>query len=270
MRKSISTLSVAVAMVASAITYAHGPQIQVTNTNGKIITRELFLDDPYGDVLTDPKSVYVMPLLPTSGVYYSRPNNSEVSPGVPEFLSGPGIAYGIGQTFQSGFNFRLSFVDGLKLWNGASYNDPGTEQVMAFRGSFSAPTAQAVTSDTGPFAGINFSTISPTYNSGSHSSASFALLGDGVNGTSASDDGVYLLSLQLSSTQTNLTASDPYYFVLYKNVALSEAITAANSLGFDRSAIQIVPEASTITLIAVGGALLAMTLARRRVGRKIA
>lgn len=248
--------------------WAHGPQIQITNDNEKITTRALHLDGPYGAALTDPKSVYVMPLLPTGGVYFSRPNDAEVAPGIPEFNSGPGIAFGIGQTFASGNNFSLTFTQGLKLWDGSTFSDPGAEQIQAFRGPASAPTATATTSDTGPFAVLNFPTISPTYTSESHNSASFRLLGDGVDPTSPSDDGVYLLGLQLLSTQTGLAPSDPYYFVLYKNVGLAEAMTAARSLGYAESAIQAVPETSAVGLMLVG-ALVAASAAglRRRMAR---
>ena len=41
---------------------AHGPQIQITNDNNKIVTRALHQDGDYSLALTAPKSVYVMPL----------------------------------------------------------------------------------------------------------------------------------------------------------------------------------------------------------------
>src|SRR4051794_39084843 len=82
-------------LLAAVRVFAHGPQIQITNDGGKIKTRQLIADGPYSNSLTAVKSVYVMPLLDFSGVWYSRPN-SAIDPilGVPAFPSGPGFAYG--------------------------------------------------------------------------------------------------------------------------------------------------------------------------------
>jgi hypothetical protein len=240
----------------------HGPQLQITSNNGKIVTREIFLDEPYAP-LSAPKSVYLIPLLSTSGQYFSRPNDEEAAPGVPAFNSGPGLAFGLGATFNSGFNFRLTFTDGLKIWDGSSFVDPGLEQIQAFRGSFSNPSATAVTSDTGPFASLNFPTIAAGYAESSHNSASFRLLGDGISPTAASDDGVYLLSLQLQSTDPNLAPSDPYYFVLYKNAPIAEALAATRALKVSSADVQVVPEAGSLVFGMIGLCGAAVVMARR-------
>ncbi|MBY0586928.1 hypothetical protein K2X85_07115 [bacterium] len=262
--RTMSVLSLSMMMGLAGIAVGHGPQLQVTANNGKIVTREIFLDEPYSP-LTDPKSVYVIPMLSTAGQYFSRPNDEEAAPGVPAFNSGPGLAFGLGSTFNSGFNFRLTFVDGLKLWDGSAFVDPGLEQIQAFRGSSANPSASATTSDVGPFAFLNFPTIANGYTDSAHNSGSFRLLGDGVSPTAASQDGVYLLSLQLQSTDPNLSPSDPYYFVLYKNVPLSTALEATRLLNVAPSSVQVVPEASSLVLgllgtVAFGGAV----VARRR------
>ena len=64
-----------VAALAVSATHAHGPQIQITNDGGKIVTREMFQDSPY-EHLAAPKLVYVMPMLDFNGVCHSRPNNA--------------------------------------------------------------------------------------------------------------------------------------------------------------------------------------------------
>ena len=240
----------------AANTFAHGPQIQITNTDNKIVTRNLFSDEPYSP-LTSPVSVYVLPLnLEPNGNTYIQPNDAiDTVSGQPEFPSGPGITYGLGATFTSGYRFSLSFTDSLKIWDGANWTDPGTEQIQAYRGSEGAPSASAITSDSGPFATLAFSNIAANYNSSAHSSVSYRLLGDGSNPASPSDDGVYLLSLQLSSNQPGLASSDPYYFVLYKNVGRAEALAAASSLGIDSSLVQVVPEAGSLTLMGLAGLL---------------
>lgn len=264
------TSATVVAFAVASIAAAHGPQIQITSEGGKIVTREVFLDGPYDSVLADPKSVYVIPLLPSGTLpnqqWFSRPNIEESAPGVPAFNSGPGIAYGIGSTFSSGFSFRLNFIDGLKFWNGTGFVDPGSEEIQAFRGSSTTPSASATTSDSGPFGGIDFPAIASGYSGDAHNSASFRLLGDGASPTSGGDDGVYLLSLQLASTDPGLATSDPYYFVLHKNESLSTALVAARSLGFSADRVQVVPEASSFVMsgLAMGGLTMALATMKRR------
>ena len=117
--------------------FAHGPQIQLTRDGDTITTRRLFREEPYASSLTPPTSVYVIPMLETSGEWYSRPNNrpSATLPGQPEYLSGPGIAYGYDQVdggtraFASGQHFELNLIAGLKWWNGSAFVDPGLEQI---------------------------------------------------------------------------------------------------------------------------------------------
>lgn len=256
------------ALVAST-TNAHGPQIQVTNDSGKIVTRNLILDGPYSTSLTSSKSVYVMPALEFSGVWYSRPNQA-IDPILltPSFPSGPGFAYGYDladggpQAFDAGSVFSATFTAGLKLWNGATFADAGATELKAFRGSdptISTPAANfAVTTDAGPFDSVSMAAVAAGYGGEGaevHGSLRFALLGDGSSPTSASPDGVYLVSLQLSSTQANLSSSDPYYFVLNKNAAWSAVEAAVRSLGIAPSLQQwAVPEpaACMLSLIALG------------------
>ena len=237
---------------------AHGPQIQITNDGGKIVTRQLIADGPYSNSLTAVKSVYVTPLLDFNGVWYLRPNSS-IDPilGVPAFPSGPGFAYGYdladggSQLFEAGSVLSLAFADGLKRWNGTSYVDGGATQLKAFRGSnasiSSPPENFATTSDSGPFDSLDLPTVAANYGSEVaevHTSLRFALLGDGTDPLSIAPDGVYLLGMQLRSSQSGLAASDPYYFVLYKNAALGGILDAVNALGYSASAVQFadVPE----------------------------
>ncbi|MBX9652173.1 hypothetical protein K2Y11_00995 [bacterium] len=257
------TIACLVTLASTAM--AHGPQIQITNTGDKIVTRNIFSDEPYTP-LTDPISVYVLPLnLEPNGTYYVQPNDEiNAGTGLPAFPSGPGITYGLGSTFASGYRFTLNLVDGLKLWNGTTWVDPGTEQIQAYRGSETAPTASAITSDSSPFASFNFSNIPANYAASAHSSVSYRLLGDGVSGTAASDDGIYLLSMQLSSNQPGLASSDTFYFVLYKNVGRAEALEAVQSLGVSPAAVQVVPEVGSMTLMGLAGLTMVGAVLRKR------
>ena len=251
------------ASLAAATASAHGPQIQITDDGGKIVTRQLILDAPYSNSLTTVKSVYVMPLLDFNNVWYSRPNGS-IDPilGVPSFPSGPGFAYGYdladggAQLFDAGSVISLGFTSGFKRWDGTNFIDAGAMQLKAFRGSSasiaSPPENFATTSDGGPFDNLALPTVAAGYGSEAaevHTSLRFALLGDGADPLSASSDGVYLLSMQLSSTQAGLIASDPFYFVLYKN-DVSGAALAVNSLGATAANVQwlSVPEPGLLGL----------------------
>lgn len=262
------------AALAASSSFAHGPQIQITNDNNRIVTRHLLKDSPYSDALTSPVSVYVMPMLEFNGTWYSRPNNAQLA-GLPAFPSGPGLAYGYDladggpQAFAAGSVLSVGFLDGLKLWNGASFVDAGATQLKAFRGSnpnITTPAANfAITSDVGPFDSVSLATVAENYGSEAdeiHGSFRWALLGDGTSPTSASPDGVYLLKLQLSSTQDGMAPSDPYYFVLNKNATPDAVAAAVGSLGIAPGLVQVVPEPGTFLMLTLAG--IGLVAARRK------
>ena len=93
--------------------WGHGPQIQLTAEAGKIVTRQVMIDD-YVPV-TAATSIYVLPVASVSNIWVVQP------PGTAG--SGPGIAPGVGfvdaasHPFKTG-NYTTSIVDGLKKWNG--------------------------------------------------------------------------------------------------------------------------------------------------------
>jgi prepilin-type N-terminal cleavage/methylation domain-containing protein/prepilin-type processing-associated H-X9-DG protein len=265
--------------------HAHGPQIQVTSEAGKITTRRLINDGLYGTTLTPPTSVYVMPIVEYAGVWYSRPNPA-IDPilHIPEFPSGPGLAYGYGYDastnpapFPLGSQFLLGFIDGLKVWNGTAFIDAGPTELEAFRGA-GANLVTARTSDSSPPASIAFpSVISPsagitfaTEGAETHTSVSYRFFGDGVSTTSVLTDGIYLASLQLGSTDPSLHKSDPFYFVLTKNAAANDLAAAVASLGIPQTAVQFVPEPCAFTIAIPAGFSLLILFNRRRVSPKLA
>jgi hypothetical protein len=284
----ISSLLFAAALVAGAsITFGHGVQVQITYNpdTDKIETREVVHTDARPTSISDLKRVYIMPLLATIGGagdgWYTRPDDSRNAFNLPNFPSGPGLNFqyddvsqllGTGWAFSGsatlpnlqGTNFGYSIVDGLKSWNGSSFIDPGTEQMQVMRGDgTAAPAASAVTSDAGPFGSVALGAVN-TLSGNPHSSMSFRLLGDGVNGSvggvADGDDGIYLLSLQITSTATGVGPSDTFHYVVHKNAPLNDAIAAANSLGFAPGLIQVVPEPGALSLLALAG----LVLKRRR------
>jgi hypothetical protein len=278
MRAFTAALAITAALIATAAP-AHGPQIQITNDNNKIVTRELHLDGPYSAAVTTPKSAYVMSLQPLDEVWYSRPNGALDSiTQLPSFPSGPGIAYGSDladggpQAFAAGSVLSIGFAAGLARWDGAAFVDAGATQLKAFRGSnvniASPPENFAVTSDAAPFDSVSLPAIAANYGAEGaevHNSLRFALLGDGASPTSASPDGIYLLKLQLSSTQAGLAPSDAYHFVLYKNASTDELSAAVQSLGLPSTAIQwVTPEPNAIVLAIAAVAMLCSIPTRKR------
>jgi hypothetical protein len=244
--------------------HAHGPQLQITNDNNQITTRNVFADEPYNTLLTDPKTAYVIPMTEGTALgggneYASRPFGSQ----------GPGIAYGLGwtltppfTTFPIGSHFHLEFTDGLKRWNGSAFVDPGAEQLEMYRVSSNIIVASAKTTDTGPFEGIATPNIAQPTTTGqldAHNSIRWRLLGAGGTSTEPTQDGIYLVSLQIDNSDASIAPSDPYFFVLHKNVPFNEVLAAVNATFPDPQVVQIVPEPG-----ALGGALFVLVLALRR------
>jgi hypothetical protein len=286
MRKSVA-VGLLVASSASTL-FAHGVQVQITfnQSSGEIETREIVHTGSRPSSLTDLKRVYVMPLLPIIGGagdgWYTRPAQEVNHLGIPLHPSGPGITWqydeagqlpGTGWSYSGSgtlpnlqnTNFGYSFADQLREWNGSVFIDPGVEQGQVMRSDgISTPTGTANTSDgAGPYASMALGNIG-SKSSNAHTSISYKLLGDGVNssvgGAADGDNGIYLLSLQLTSTAAGVGASDPFYYVMYKNRSVEDAMTAAQALGFSPSLIQVVPEPGAI--VGLTGALL--LAARRR------
>lgn len=245
----------AILLLGASSLWAHGTQIQITNTGNKIVTREA-LTDIYTPAISNPIRVYQMPLrLDVGGQTFTYPTATQ-----PLANSGPGFAFGTGG-FLDTATISLNLLDGLRVWNGSSFVDPGLEQINVFRGSVTAaiPTIQMTTTDGGT-ANIVVS-APPAVPTGleyvgntAHTSVRYRMLGDGALRTSIGDDGVYLLQFSLSSTQPGLSASDPFYFLLDKNAPLGDLSAASSFLlssnGFSASQLQAIPEPGTLALCA--------------------
>lgn len=255
--------ALAAAIVGPMPAWSHGPQIQATLTGGKIVTRRIVDDANYHSTLTAPTTVYSMPLARYQGVWRAQPDDS-VEPDMvtPAYVGWPGFAYGFGYDattnpapFPVASNFVLEFTAGLKLWNGAAFVNAGAAEAEAYRGSSVSPSALAKTSDSGPFAslmfpggaGVSFASSGAEV----HNTVHYRMVGDGSSITSPLADGVYLLSMQLSSTDSTVGGSDPFYFVLSKGAAPGAVQAAIGSLGVDPSAVQAIPEPTAGALAAL-------------------
>ena len=276
-------------LICIGATLAHGPQLQVTNTGGKIVTRDI-LTDTYHP-LTTPKSVYVMPVMEYQGAWYVRPetelNTTGPLAGQPKYYSGAGLAFGVGQTFAPGSVLTFKFDDGLEKWNGLAFQDAGDTQLQGYRGGtiggmgqLNSPSQSAIGSDSGPFPGLTYPIPVPSvgpppvvYNDQSHGTGRFRFLGDGTtpvlgSGTTATEplDGVYLARFLLSSNDSNVADSDPFYFVMHKNAAWDDVQAAVRSLGVPSWEVQYlgVPEPSSLAMAGLAAALGAAAWRRRK------
>jgi hypothetical protein len=194
------------------------------------------------------------------------------APGVPTYFSGPGLAYGYGYNattnpapFDVGSKFGFSFLDGLKTWNGASFVDAGAAEFQAFTGGIAAPSGMHTSGGAGSLAvpaGASSVAFTGDHPENAHSTARFRYLGDGSTPSSA-PNGVYLLQLQLSSTQAGLM-SDPFFFVLNKGADAAAVQSAVASLNVAAALVQFlpIPEPAGFGLAAFG--LAAAVLARHR------
>lgn len=272
-RRHFQWVLLSVVTATSVPCAAHGPQIQTTLDGGKITNRRIVPDGSYDTVLTPATSVYAMPLAEYLGVWRAQPDDSSTG-GVPEFVGWPGFAYGYGYDaatnpapFPLGSKFVLGFTAGVKSWSGAAFVDAGVTEAEIYRGSSASPSALAKTTDFGPFASVMFpggSGIAFASEGGdAHNTVHYRMVGDGASITSPLADGIYLLSLQLSSTSTAVAASDPFYFVLSKGATDAAVRAAVGSLGFSGAQVQYAPEPSACGLAVCGVAGLAMVRNRR-------
>lgn len=275
-RKLVVALLVA---TAASQAWAHGPQIQTTADagTGKIVTRRIVPDGSYDTALSAPTSVYVMPLAEYLGVWRAQPDGSLLPDLTPAFVGWPGFAYGYGYDaatnpapFPVGSKFTLGLTAGLKSWNGVAFVDPGVTEAEVYRGSSAAPSALAKTTDIGPFASVQFpggtGITFASEGSDVHNTVNYRMVGDGSSITSPLANGIYLLSLQLSSTSASVAASDPFYFVLSKNGSPSGIQAAVASLESNASRVQnLIPEPATAGL--AGCAAMGLMLAARQRGK---
>jgi hypothetical protein len=262
------------------VAFAHGPQIQLTAQSGKIVTHRVVDDANYDTTLTSTTSAYVMPLAEYLGVWRAQPDGTLLPDLTPQYIGWPGFAYGYGYDattnpapFPVGSKFVLGFTAGLKRWDGAAFIDAGVSEAEAYRGPSAAPSALARTSDAGPFASLMFPSGTGVSfaadGSDVHTTVNYRMLGDGASFTSPLADGVYLLSMQVSSTAPSLAAADPHYFVLTKNATPLAISAAVSALNIPAGQVQfVVPEPVGATIALCTTALVPLLMRRRHAPRK--
>lgn len=237
---------------------AHGPQMQITVDGGKLTTRHV-LTDVYAP-LTDEKRVYAMPVTLVDDFDFG-PSWRVTPESNPAYPYGPGAAYGVGATLPTNSTLTLSFLDELKVWDGASFISSGEIQLSAMRTGNPNPTSLAGNAAFSSNNAIKATiTIGANYSEEAHTSVTYVFLGDAVLPTMDVSDGVYLAKLGWSSSDPLVAPSEPFYYVLNKSPA-TQLMSAIGSLGFAPSAVQYlaIPEPSAFVLAALG-----ITAASRR------
>lgn len=274
----------AVLFASSAL--AHGPHTQISlDDSNQIVVRQIVTTSSAPSslsgfaTLTDPTSVHVLPVS-----VVDRPTNAfhtqvTVQPDAEYHTGGGGISFRydqytpgtnmfntdapVGKIDLAGSYFRLQYVSGLSRWDGSGFVDAGDTQLRTIRGA-AGPAQQVMTSrDDEPASNfINFSTLNAPVPPASlpqnpHGYVTHVFLGDGVSTDSEVLDGIYKISLQFSSTAEGISASDPFDWVLFKGVGVTEAAAVAATLG---GTIQVVPEPASVAVL---GTLFGVLFSRR-------
>lgn len=176
----------------------------------------------------------------------------------PYFLEDPGFHPLAGSGFTPGSLVGFNLIAPLQFWDGAgtpafSTTPAGETMSLAF-GSSSVIAGGSVPSP----AGFNFGLIDPNGEFDDHLNTSL------LNGTLATPtEGIYLLSMVVTSSDTSLIPSEPIY-LLFANGELEEQLDGAREFVRDTFApdtnLPVVPEPSALGLLA-GAAILGL---RRR------
>jgi len=153
----------------------------------------------------------------------------------------PGYEAAGGHQIPDETSFGFNVLDALKVWNGSTFVDPGTEELNISRNTSNVNTGA------GFVPGFSYFTQSDV---GSHAHLTYSLLGNG-SAIGGGDNGVYALKLELTST--GLTSSAPFYLLLSKSASSGDAGAAF------AYAQTLVPEPGMIGM----GVMLGATLLRR-------
>ncbi len=157
----------------------------------------------------------------------------------PNFTSDPGFS-GLAGTFTPGTAIGFNILDAIRKWDDAGHFDTIATETISITYGPSSVTTPTLAGQFVPGFSLNV-----TGDGGFHQHLGYTL-------DSPASDGVYLLKLELFSTDSNLANSDPFYLVFNQNV--DEAIHD-DAIHYVES--HIVPEPGSMALLIVGaGALM--------------
>lgn len=120
--------------------------------------------------------------------------------GFPTFTANPGF-FAFPATFQTGTRLGWDAVDAFQVWNGTGFEPTGGETLLVSFSSLDFVVGNA------PVAGFDLAVQS---DGAFHKHLSFFIQGDGALPPEA---GVYLLNLEMYSTDPGLGTSDPFWIV---------------------------------------------------------
>lgn len=170
-------------------------------------------------------------------------------PADPFFAQDPGFNAAAGSGLPGGSQLRFNVLSSLLYWNGTgspAFTNPASESLTF---SFGA-NSRTVTGTSGAQSGFSLQTVNA--DGSVHRHLNSFLNGSDGNAVPASIDGVeapagvYALAMQLTSSSTAVTASEPFYLVF--NNGLSEQL---HDQAIDFVATTLVPEPALLGSVAL-------------------
>lgn len=206
----------------------HGGDILLQVVNDKIVTG-LINDE------VDPPVI----------AFGQRVFESELGDIAPRFSDEPGFDSPAG-TFSFPSNIRFSILDSLRIWNGVNFDTIPTERMSVEFG----PLGPIRTPDSPAI--VDGFDLAVAADGSWHRHLEYTLDAPGTTG-------IYLLQLQLSSSDPLIRASEPFYLVFNQN---DLEVNHAAAVAFVES--EIVPEPATAWLAGIGLVGLLIVSWRRR------
>lgn len=201
-----------------------------------------------GDWIVDGVSLEPCP------VFAGRFNDTGDSP---NWTDEPGFDSAAGTwPYPSSVGFNI--LDAARLWDGNDFSALASQQIKLTYGTQSAvtPTTPSVVS--------GFS-IGVSSNGAWHRHLGLELLDTNYVGGFATD-GIYLLTMELFSSNPSIAKSDPFYLVLRQDENATDGIGTAAQLEAAVGHLEAAPEPGTLVMLGVAG-IASIGIFRRRVAR---
>lgn len=238
--RSLPLVTCVVASLAGAAFAHHAGDIALQVVNGQIVT------GVWHDEAFEPLSVYE-----------SRFNDTGVDP---NWTNEPGFDSELGTwTYPSTISFNI--LDAIQVWNGEDFSTLADQQIQIAYGANSVTTPAESTTLAGFGIGVS--------SDGSwHRHLEFELL-DSVYTNGFAQDGIYLLKLELTSSDPAVSTSNPFYLVFQQEENTGDGGIGSETqheaaVNFLTNQLASVPEPGTFALLATGMAAASLGLWRRR------
>jgi hypothetical protein len=225
------------AILAATVASAHEGDVAIQIIDNKIVV---------GDWIVDGVSLEPCP------VFAGRFNDTGENP---NWTDEPGFDSAKNTwTYPSSNYFNI--LGAARLWNGSNINTLASQRIqMSYGGnSIVSPTDSSVVS------GLS---IGVSSDGSWHKHVGFTLVDSSyTNGFAA--DGIYVLPLELLSTNASLTKSDPFYIVLRQDEVAGDGIGTLEQCEAAVAYLENVPEPGTIVMLITACAAGAVGFVRRK------